>query len=67
MGLAPKLYCFLTLVFCLQTSIAVETLQVFAPLAKLLGMYQIKVWYNYKVVRLRTCMHVLFLQCHKST
>ena len=27
----------------MQSSIAVETLQVFAPLAKLLGMYQIKV------------------------
>lgn len=29
---------------CIQTSIAKETLQVFAPLAKLLGMYQIKVF-----------------------
>ncbi|RZR96474.1 hypothetical protein BHM03_00025501, partial [Ensete ventricosum] len=29
--------------FCLQSSIALETLQVFAPLAKLLGMYQIKI------------------------
>lgn len=27
-----------------QSSIATETLQVFAPLAKLLGMYQIKVY-----------------------
>lgn len=32
-----------TLLFFMQSSIAMETLQVFAPLAKLLGMYQIKV------------------------
>lgn len=31
------------LLFSTQSSIAKETLQVFAPLAKLLGMYQIKV------------------------
>lgn len=30
----------------MQSSIALETLQVFAPLAKLLGMYQIKVSLN---------------------
>lgn len=29
-----------------QTSIALETLQVFAPLAKLLGMYKIKVFFS---------------------
>ena len=34
-----------TLLFFMQSSIAMETLQVFAPLAKLLGMYQIKVDY----------------------
>lgn len=32
-----------TLLVFMQSSIAMETLQVFAPLAKLLGMYQIKV------------------------
>ena len=33
------------ILFCVQSTIARETLQVFAPLAKLLGMYQIKVSY----------------------
>jgi len=48
-SLAPKL--FSNLIYCVQNSIAMETLQVFAPLAKLLGMYQIKVWYIYIVAK----------------
>lgn len=37
-----------------------ETLQVFAPLAKLLGMYQIKVWYNYTVAKAKD-LHACFV------
>lgn len=37
-----------------------ETLQVFAPLAKLLGMYQIKVWYNYIVANAKN-LHAWFV------
>lgn len=46
-----------------QSSIATETLQVFAPLAKLLGMYQIKVCCYFKLLPLVFVVDIL-LMCH---
>lgn len=46
-----------------QSSIATETLQVFAPLAKLLGMYQIKVCCYFKLLPFLVFVAGMLLTC----